>query len=135
MYEIFLQLNPDFETRMNTDFINSYFESNNYLLFETKSDKKNNNTLFSRTEQYYLHRSGNTLGKIYIRVDTRRMIIKGTYQTLKEFLAVTFSFWEDLFLIFHFILNTYNRFCLNYSIGKKLFFFEGIDDTHFNFSN
>ena len=134
VYEIFLQLNPYFETRMNTYFMNSYFESNNYLIFETKSDKKSYNTLFSKTEQYYLHRSGNILGKIYIRHDTRRMLIKITYQTLTEFFTVTFSFLEGLFLIFNFIVNTYNRFCLNYSIGKKIIFFEGIDDTHFNLS-
>ena len=84
VYEIFLQLNPDFDSRMNAYFMNSHFESNNYLLFETKSDKKSN-TLFSRTEQYYLHRNGNTLGKIYIRADNKRMIIKRTYQTLTEF--------------------------------------------------
>ena len=114
--------------------MNSYFESNNYLIFETKSDKKSYNTLFSKTEQYYLNRSGNILGKIYIRHDTRRMLIKITYQTLTEFFTVTFSFLEDLFLIFNFIVNTYNRFCLNYSIGKKIIFFEGIDDTHFNLS-
>jgi len=56
VYEIFLQLNPDFDSRMNAYFMNSHFESNNYLLFETESDIKNN-TLFSRTEQYYLNKS------------------------------------------------------------------------------
>ena len=133
VYEIFLQLNPDVESRMNIYFMNSYFENNNDLLFETTSDKKQN-TLFSRAEQYYLHRTSNIIGKIYIRADTRKMIVKRTYQTLTEFFAVTFSLWEDLFLICNIALNTYNRFCLNYSISKKLFFFEGIDDTHFNFA-
>ena len=132
IFENFLQLNPDFESRMNVYFMNSYFENNNDLLFETKGSEKQNTT-FSRTEQYYLHKTGNTIGKIYIRADTRKMIIKRTYQTLTEFFAVTFSFWEDLFIICNFILNTYDKFCLNLSIGKKLFFFEGKDHTHFSF--
>ena len=111
--------------------MNFFFENNNDLFFETKGAKEKN-IIFSRTEQYYLHRTDNTIGKIYIRADTRKMEVKRTYQMLTEFFAVTFSFWEDLFLICNFILNIYNRFCLNYSIGRKLFFLEGKDDTHFN---
>ena len=133
IYEIFLQLNPDFESRMNVYFMNSYFENNNDLLFETKGNEKQN-TIFSRTEQYYLHKTENTIGKIYIRADTRKMIIKRVYQTLLDFFAVTFSFWEILFIICNFILNFYNKFCLNYSISKKLFYLEGKDHAHFNVS-
>ena len=133
IYEIFLQLNPDFESRMNVYFMNSYFENNNDLLFETKGNEQQNTT-FSRIEQYYLHKTKNTIGKIYIRADTRKMIIKRTYQTLLDFFAVTFSFWEILFIICNFILNFYNKFCLNYSISKKLFYLEGKDHTHFNVS-
>ncbi len=133
LYEIFLQLNPDFESRMNVYFMNSYFENNNDLLFETKGNEQQNTT-FSRIEQYYLHKTKNTIGKIYIRADTRKMIIKRTYQTLLDFFAVTFSFWEILFIFCNFILNFYNKFCLNYSISKKLFYLEGKDHTHFNVS-
>ena len=133
LYEIFLQLNPDFESRMNVYYMNSYFENNNDLLFETKGNEQQNTT-FSRIEQYYLHKTENTIGKIYIRADTRKMIIKRVYQTLLDFFAVTFSFWEILFIICNFILNFYNKFCLNYSISKKLFYLEGKDHTHFNVS-
>ena len=133
LYEIFLQLNPDFESRMNVYFMNSYFENNNDLLFVTKGNEQQNTT-FSRTEQYYLHKTKNTIGKIYIRADTRKMIIKRTYQTLLDFFAVTFSFWEILFIFCNFILNFYNKFCLNYSISKKLFYLEGKDHAHFNVS-
>ena len=118
---------------MNVYFMNSYFENNNDLLFETKGNEKQN-TIFSRTEQYYLHKTENTIGKIYIRADTRKMIIKRVYQTLLDFFAVTFSFWEILFIICNFILNFYNKFCLNYSISKKLFYLEGKDHAHFNVS-
>ena len=101
--------------------MNSYFENSNNLLFETTSDKKQN-TLFSRAEQYYLHRTSNIIGKIYIRADTRKMIVKRTYQTLTEFFAVTFSLWEDLFLICNIALNTYNKFCIIIQSVKSYFF-------------
>ena len=60
------------------------------------------------------------------------MIIKRTYQTLTEFFAVTFSFQEDLFLICSFVITAYNKFSLNYSIEKKLFFFKEINNNDFD---
>ena len=133
--EVFLQLNPDFNSRMNTFFLNSYFESNNDLFFETRGDETINN-LFSRTEQYFLHRDidnpDESFAKLYIRADNKKMIIKRTYQTLTEFFAVTFSFWEDLFLICSFVITAYNKFSLNYSIEKKLFFFKEIKNNDFD---
>ena len=135
--EAFLQLNPDFNSRMNTFFLNSYFESNNDLFFETRGDETINN-LFSRTEQYFLHRDidnpDESFAKLYIRADNKKMIIKRTYQTLTEFFAVTFSFWEDLFLICSFVITAYNKFSLNYSIEKKLFFFKEIKNNDFDIS-
>jgi hypothetical protein len=125
--EVFLQLNPEFNSRVSAFFLNSYFESNNDLFFETRADETIRN-LFSRTEQYYLNRDLNnpdeSLAKLYIRADNKKMIIKRTYQTLTEFFAVTFSFWEDLFLICSFVITAYNKFSLNYSIERKLFFFK-----------
>ena len=130
--EVFIQLVPDFNSRMNVFFMNSYFESNNDLFFQSKSSQKINN-LFSRTEQYFLNRDKeDSFAKIYIRADTKKMIIKRTYQTLTEFFAVTFSFWEDLFIIFTFLLNTYYELALNYSIIKKLFFFKEKENKFFN---
>ena len=135
--EVFLQLNPDFNSRMNTFFLNSYFESNNDLFFETRGDETIRNS-FSRTEQYFLKRdlnnSDESFAKLYIRADNKKMIIKRTYQTLTEFFAVTFSFWEDLFLICSFIITAYNKFSLNYSIEKKLFFFKEIKNNDFDIS-
>ena len=67
--------------------MNSYFESNNDLFFETRGDETINN-LFSRTEQYFLHRDidnpDESFAKLYIRADNKKMIIKRTYQTLTE---------------------------------------------------
>ena len=134
--EIFLQLNPNISSRMNAYFMNSYFESNNDLFFETKGDDKIN-IVFSKTELYFRFielSKEDSFGKLYIRADTKKMIIKRTYQTLTEFFAVTFSFWEDLFLICSFLITAYNKFCLNYSIERKLFFFKEIKNDNFDTS-
>ena len=100
--EVFLQLDQDFHVRMNTFFMNEYFESDEYLFFPEKTSPKINN-LFSRTEQYFLHRGANTgensFARIYIRADTRKVEIRRKYQTLPEFFADTFSFWDYLFLV------------------------------------
>ena len=120
--EVFLQLAPDLDLRMNNYFMNEYFESNNELFFQGKSDPKPNN-LFSRMEQYFLHKvdmKKNSFAKIYIRADTRKMIVRRKYQTILEFFADTFSFWEDLFIICQFILNAYNRNSLNFFIENEL---------------
>jgi len=135
--EIFLQLDPDLHLRMNTFFMNSYFGSNNDLIFPTKTGQKMIN-LFSRTEQYFLHRGENTgeesFAKIYIRADTRRMEVRRKYQTLFEFFADSFSLWEDLFLICNILFSAYNRICLIYSIEKRLFFFNKLENKNHNLS-
>ena len=122
--EVFLQLDPDFHVRMNTFFMNEYFENNDDLFFPSKSSPKINN-LFSRTEQYFLHRGANTgedsFARIYIRADTRKMEIRRRYQTVLEFFADTFSFWDYLFLLVNFFIKGYDKVCLNYSIGEKIF--------------
>ena len=121
--EVFLQLDPDFHVRMNTFFMNEYFENNDDLFFASKGSPKINN-LFSRTEQYFLHRGSNTgensFARIYIRADTRKMEIRRKYQTLLEFFADTFSFWDYLFLVCTFLLRGYNKMCLNYAISFEL---------------
>ena len=123
--EVFLQLDPDFHVRMNTFFMNEYFENNDDLFFPSKSSPKINN-LFSRIEQYFLHRGANTgedsFARIYIRADIRKMEIRRRYQTLFEFVADTFSFWDYIFVVCNFFLEGFDRLCLNYSIGEKLFF-------------
>ena len=135
--EVFLQLDPDLHLRMNTFFMNSYFGSNNDLILPTKTGQKMNN-LFSRTEQYFLHRGENTgeesFAKLYIRADTRKMEVKRKYQTLLEFFTDSFSLWEDIFLICTIIFNAYNRICLINSIESTLFFFDEMKNENFNLS-
>ena len=136
--KVFVQLNPDFEIKMDTFFMNEYFESVNDLFFQTKGKNRTNN-LFSRTEEYFLYKGINSnkefFAKIYIRADTRKMEIKRKYQTVMEFVADTFSFWEDIFIICKIILTLYNRTSLNYFIESELFFFKGENNKSFNISS
>ena len=134
--EIFLQLDPDLDLRMNNYFMNEYFESDNELFFPGKSSQKINN-LFSRMEQYFLHKTDteeNSYAKIYIRADTKRMEVRRKYQTLMEFFADTFSFWGDLFFICEIIFNAYNRVSLNFFIENELLYFKEKENMHFNIS-
>ena len=134
--EIFLQLDPDLDLRMNNYFMNEYFESDNELFFPGKSSQKINN-LFSRMEQYFLHKidtEENSYAKIYIRADTKRMEVRRKYQTLMEFFADTFSFWGNLFFICEIIFNAYNRVSLNFFIENELLYFKEKENMHFNIS-
>ena len=134
--EIFLQLDPDLDLRMNNYFMNEYFESDNELFFPGKSSQKINN-LFSRMEQYFLHKidtEENSYAKIYIRADTKRMEVRRKYQTLMEFFADTFSFWGNLFSICEIIFNAYNRVSLNFFIENELLYFKEKENMHFNIS-
>ena len=134
--EIFLQLDPDLDLRMNNYFMNEYFESDNELFFPGKSSQKINN-LFSRMEQYFLHKTSteeNSFAKIYIRADTKRMEVRRKYQTLMEFFADTFSFWGNLFFICEIIFNAYNRVSLNFFIENELLYFKEKENMHFNIS-
>ena len=140
--EIFLQLNPESTVKMNTFFMNQYFDNDDDLFFTTKNDKKVKN-LFSRTEQYFLYKGLNRgelrpkdyqyYAKIYIRADIKKIEVKRKYQNFFEFYSDTFSFWVALFYILDFfIFNSYNNFRANYSIQQKLFFFKNVKNDHFN---
>ena len=135
--EIFLQQNPYFQFKMNTYFMNEYFESHDDLFFEHEG-KEIINSLFSRTEQYFLNIEStgeNAFAKIYIRADTKKIEIERTYQNLLEFFADSFSFWEVIFIICELIFCPLNRISLSYLIQKELFFFkEKKDNKYFNVS-
>ena len=137
--KVFLQLNPDFVVKMDTYFMNEYFESINDLFFPNKGKDKINN-LFSRTEQYFLYqginsKEGRPFAQIFIRADTRKMEIKRKYQTVMEFFADTFYFWEVIFFICQVIFNIYNRISLNYYLESELFFFKGEKNKYFEISS
>ena len=132
--EIFLQLNPDFHFRMNTFFMNEYFESNDDLFFPSDG-KEIINSLYSRTEQYFLNKESsgdNSFAKIYIRADTKKIEIRRRYQNLLEFFADTFSFWEVIFILSEIIFCTYNKVSFSYLVQHELFFFKEKENKYFN---
>ena len=136
--ETFIQLNYDIYSKMNAFFMNHYFEDDNDLFLTFKKIPISKN-LFSRTEQYFISKGNNknntNIAKIYIRADSKRIDIKRKYQNLMEFFADTFSFWLDIFFLLNFFFDFYNNFYAYHSFSKKLFYFKGVENKHFNFSN
>jgi hypothetical protein len=61
------------------------------------------------------------------------MEIRRRYQTLLEFAADTFSFWDYIFVVCNFFLKGFDRLCLNYSIGEKLFFLKDKKNKSFHY--
>ena len=117
--------------------MNEYFESHDDLFFPHEG-KEIINSLFSRTEQYFLNIEStgeNSFAKIYIRADTKKIEIERTYQNLLEFFADSFSFWEVIFILCELIFCPLNRISLSYLIQKELFFFkEKKDNKYFHVS-
>ena len=142
--EVFLQLNPEIYLKMNTFFMNQYFEDDKKLFLVFKDKDPIPQKLFSRTEHYFLYKGLNRgenkptdykyYAKIYIRADTKKIQIKRKYQNVMEFYADTSSLWLALFYLLTFVFNLYNNFFANHSIEKKLFLFKQVENKHFNIS-
>ena len=143
--EIFLQLNPYFCIKMNTFFMKETISNDNDLLFQYK-DEDIDKYLFSRSEQYFLYKGNyntkeenrpkdyESYAKIYLRADSRSVEIKRKYQSLFEFWADTFSFWDGMVAILSFILNSFYKFYAFYNIGNEIFFNELEDIKKLNIS-
>jgi len=143
--EIFSQLNPFFCLKMNTFFMKQTLSNDNDLLFQYK-DEDISKYLFSRSEQYFLYKGNNntkeenrpkdyeSYAKIYLRADSRTVEIKRKYQSLFEFWADTFSFWDGMVAIISFVLNSFYKFYAFYNIGNEIFFRESEDLTKLNIS-
>ena len=146
--EFFLQLNPYFCVKVNIFFMKQTLANDHDILFEFEDDEINTN-IFSRNEQYFVYKGNydtkkeklpkdyDTYAKIYIRADAREVKIKRKYQTFFEFWADTFSFWNALFAIVAFILNSFYKFYAFYYIGNEIFFFkekENKEINHLNYS-
>ena len=119
--KIFLQLNPYFNAKMNVFFMRQTLTDDHDILFQYK-DKKKIRNIFSTSEQYFLYKgnynkkeenrpeNNGTYANIFIRADIREVKIKRKYPTFFEFWADTFSFWNALFAIIAFILNSFYKF-------------------------
>ena len=137
---IFIQLNPTLNIKRNIYFMNQYLYDDDSLIavFEEEGEPNQIETLFSRYEEYALFKGSkfdenNTeYAKIFLRADTKKTIIKRTYQKFTEFYAdvsaLLIALYEILIIIFSYI----NNFYAEESVTKKLFFFKELGIKHFN---
>ena len=136
---IFLQINPNFNTKKNIYFMKYHFTTENkYIDFSNILHLKNNNEEeligFSRVEDYFIYNSYDnlddddtiTFATIYLRADNRKTVINRKYQNLLEFYAENTSIWFGMFEILNIIFTIYNGFHASLSMSKKLFFFDEI---------
>jgi len=137
---LFVQLNPTLFKKMNTYFMNQYFENDNFLIFVFEDGKSETKTLFSRTEEYSLYRGLDrgvkkpydymNYARIYIRADTKKTEIKRRYQKVMEFYADASSLLVALFYILVIVFDYIDSFYAEHSLTKKLFFFKDIENNH-----
>jgi len=137
---IFIQLNPTLNIKRNIYFMNQYLYDDDSMLavFEEEGEPNQIETLFSRYEEYALYmgkefNENNTeYAKVFLRADTKRTIIKRTYQKVTEFYANASSLLIALYEILIIIFSYINNFYAEESVTKKLFFFKELGIKHFN---
>jgi hypothetical protein len=139
---LFLQINPHLYIKKNIFFMNYKFENQDSFLksFENKATLKH--TGYSRVEEYFLYKGLNRslnkafehekYAKLFIRADNKLIEIKREYQDFLEFYADATSLIEDIFIVFHFIINYINSIRAKRSVIKKLFF---EDTSHYKFND
>ena len=138
---IFIQLNPTLNIKRNVYFMNQYLfdDDKMFAVFAEDEKPKQIETLFSRYEEYSLYlglefnENSTEYAKVFIRADTKRTIIKRTYQKLTEFYADASSLLIALYEILIIIFSYINNFYAEQSITKKLFFFKELDQNRFNY--
>ena len=138
---IFIQLNPTLNIKRNVYFMNQYLfdDDKMFAVFAEDEKPKQIVTLFSRYEEYSLYlglefnENSTEYAKVFIRADTKRTIIKRTYQKLTEFYADASSLLIALYEILIIIFSYINNFYAEQSITKKLFFFKELDQNRFNY--
>ena len=141
---IFIQMNPTLFIKMNTYFMNQYFENDNYLFFVFEDGKPEEKTLFSRVEEYALYLGLNrgeskpndykNYARIFIRADTKKTEIKRKYQKVMEFYADASSLLVALFYGLTIIFDFINSFYAEHALNKRLFYFKDIEGS-LDFSN
>jgi len=137
---LLLQLDPTLFIKMNVFFTNLYFENDTNLIYKFNDIKPIKQTIFSRYNEYALYKGlnrGITLPKeyenyadVFIRADTKKLIIKRRYQNLMECYADSSSLLMGIFKILCFIFGFINSFYANISISKTLFYFKEIEGTN-----
>ena len=136
---IFIQLNPTLDIKRNIFFMNQYLFDDDFMFAVFGGDEKPKQieTLFSRYEEYALYVGLNynpnnlEYAKVFIRADTKKTIIKRTYQKVMEFYADASSLLIALYEILIIIFSYLNNFYAEQSISKRLFFFKELDYKNF----
>ena len=145
MNSLFLQMNPILIQKKNVFFMNYHlidYKKYLHVLEEDEDEKKETTTGFSRVEDYSIFAglnrySDNSPDKeiyanLYIRVDNKEVTIKRKYQDIMEFYADCSSLLLSVFWLLCIIMGIIEKVKAKHSIGKKLFFFEGIEDNNFD---
>ena len=137
---IFLQLDPTLFIKMNVFFMNQYFENDTNLIYIFNNKESIVQTLFSRYTEYSLYKGLNrgialpteyeNYADVFIRADTKKLIIKRKYQNLMECYADSSSLLIGIFKILCFIFGFINSFYANISISKTLFYFKEIENNN-----
>ena len=126
-------------------FMNQYLTNDDDLLgFIDDADNSIITSLYSRYEEYSLYLGLNRsitkppdyayYSKIYMRADTKKTVIRRTYQNLMEFYANISSLMIGVLRVLIFILNYFNNFYAEFSFSKRIFIFKDFENTHFNLS-
>ena len=143
---IFIQLNPTLFIKRNIYYMNQYLYNDDKIIAVFNEEEKPNQikTLFSRYEEYSLYlgleREKNNISnlhdyaKIYIRADTKKTVIKRTYQKLTEFYADASSLLIAVYDFLILIISALNNFYAEQSMVKKIFIFKDMDNKYYNFS-
>ena len=143
--EVFVQLNPTLYIKRNMFFMNQYLTNDDDLLgFIDDADNSIITSLYSRYEEYSLYLGLNRsitkppdyayYSKIYMRADTKKTVIRRTYQNLMEFYANISSLMIGVLRVLIFILNYFNNFYAEFSFSKRIFIFNDFENSHFNLS-
>ena len=137
---IFLQLDPTLFIKMNVFFMNQYFENDTNLIYKFNYKEPIVKALFSRNTEYSLYKGLNrgialpmeyeNYADVFIRADTKKLIIKRRYQNLMECYADSSSLLIGIFKVLCFIFGFINSFYANISISKTLFYFKEIEDNN-----
>ena len=140
---IFIQLEPNLVKKKNIFFMNFSLNDEKNIIHNVITNESNKTgTGLSRVEDYSLYKGldrfkdhyedYNLYAKMYVRADSRKVVVKRTYQDFMEFYADTSGLLLSIFWLLGIIFAYFDRVKANHSISKKLFFFEGISNNKFN---
>ena len=140
---MFLQLNPTLVQKRNIFYVNYYLIEDSSFLRNIKEEQETKiMTGLSRVEDYAEYKGlqrtyeetgdNGTYATIYIRADNKKIYVKKIYQDFMEFYADTTGLLVSIFWILEIIIAKYDRVQNNYSISKRLFYFEGIKENKFD---